>query len=136
MRTKLTQLKSRGITLLELMVVLVVLSILVSIAYPSYVDHVRRTRRADAMTGLTELANLQERYYTQYFTYATNEGVLNHSGTSPDGYYNLTAVGSATGYTLTATAVASGPQNQDTPCTTMRLRSNGVKTPATPCWKR
>lgn len=125
--------KYRGITLIELMVVLVVLSILISIAYPSYVDHVRRTRRADAMTGLTEMANLQERYYTQNFRYAPNNTSLGHNGLSPDQYYDLSVSGSATGYTLTATANA--PQDQDTGCTTMTLRSNGLKTP-NECWKR
>jgi type IV pilus assembly protein PilE len=128
------KMKSRGITLIELMVVLVVLSILISIAYPSYVDHVRRTRRADAMTGLTEMANLQERYYTQKFQYATDITNLNHGGVSPDGYYNLSIPSnSLTSYTLTATANA--PQDQDIDCTTMTLRSNGVKAPDT-CWKR
>jgi type IV pilus assembly protein PilE len=125
--------RSSGITLIELMVVLVVLSILISIAYPSYVDHVRRARRADAMTGLTEMANLQERFYTQYFRYATNNASLGHNGLSPDQYYDLNINGSATGYTLTA--AAKPPQDLDTDCTTMTLRSNGLKTPDT-CWKR
>ncbi len=135
MGTKLMKMKSRGITLIELMVVLVVLSILISIAYPSYVDHVRRARRADAMTGLTEMANLQERFYTQNFRYAPNLTSLGHTSTSPDGYYDLSINSVPTSYTLTATPVAGGSQNQDTGCTTMRLRSNGVKSPPS-CWKR
>ncbi len=130
------KIKSRGITLIELMVVLVVLAILVSIAYPSYVDQMRRTRRADAMTGLTEMANLQERFYTQNFRYAPNRTSLGHNGLSPDDYYNLSITNSVpTSYTLTATADALGPQTKDTGCTTMTLRSNGVKSPPT-CWKR
>ncbi len=116
------------------MVVLIVLAILASIAYPSYLDHVRRSRRADAITGLTELANLQERHYTQTFAYATSPGALNHSGKSPDGYYDLTIPNfTTTSYTLRATANA--PQDQDTGCTSMSLTNTGAKTPAN-CWKR
>ncbi len=125
--------QSRGITLIELMVVLIVLSILVSFALPTYFDQVRRTRRADAMTGLTELANLQERFYTQNFRYAPNETSLGHAGNSPDQYYNLSVSGSATGYTLNA--LANAPQDKDTGCTTMTLRSTGSKTPDG-CWRR
>ena len=132
------KIRSRGITLMELMVVLAVLAILVSIAFPTYFEQVRRTRRADAMTVLTELANLQERRFTQTFAYAsvlgTGAGGLNHSGVSPDGYYNLSLVSSVpTSYTLTATA--NPPQDKDTGCTTLTLDSTGAKAPAT-CWKR
>ncbi len=126
--------KLRGITLIELMVVLVVLAILVSIAYPTYVDQVRRTRRADAMTALTEMANLQERYYTQKFEYATDITNLKRSSASPDGYYTLDIPSnSLNSYTVRASAIA--PQDKDTNCTTMTMRSNGVKAPAD-CWKR
>ncbi len=134
----MTAMKSsiRGITLIELMVVLIVLAVLASIAYPSYVDQVRRSRRADAITGLTELANLQERHYTQTFTYATTAGALNHSGKSPDEYYVVSVAASATTtYTLTANAAVGSPQQKDTGCTSMSLTNTGAKTPAT-CWQR
>ena len=58
---------------------------------------------------------------------------------SPDGYYSLALSNvSATGFTVTATAVAGKSQNDDTGCTAMTLTVAGLamsKMPAT-CWSQ
>lgn len=56
--------KSKGFTLIELMIVVAILGIIAAIAYPSYQDSVMRSQRADALTTLSRLASEQERFYT------------------------------------------------------------------------
>ncbi len=129
--------RSKGITLIELMIALAVVGILAAIAYPSYQNQVRRSNRADAITALTAMANAQERFYLANNTYATTTpplGFAAGAGNSLRGFYTLTvAAANATQFTLTATAVAGGSQAGDTGCTVLNLTSTGQKTPAN-CW--
>ena len=64
--------RSKGMTLIELMIAVAVVGILATIAYPSYQNQVRRSNRADAITALTAMANAQERFYLANNTYATD----------------------------------------------------------------
>ncbi|MCP4091353.1 MAG: prepilin-type N-terminal cleavage/methylation domain-containing protein, partial [Gammaproteobacteria bacterium] len=56
--------KSRGFTLIELMIVVAIVGILAAIAYPSYQEQVRKSRRADANGALLGLANAMQRHAT------------------------------------------------------------------------
>ena len=62
--------RSRGFTLIEVMMTVVIIGILAAIAYPAYQDQVRKGRRADAMAQLLTLAQAYERFYTSNNTYA------------------------------------------------------------------
>ena len=68
--------RSKGMTLIELMIAVAVVGILATIAYPSYQNQVRRSNRADAITALTAMANAQERSYLANNMYATNTAPL------------------------------------------------------------
>jgi type IV pilus assembly protein PilE len=118
--------KTKGFTLLELMIVVVIVGILAAIAFPTYQGVVRKTRRADAQKDLLGLANALERYHTQNDTYedaadADDKPIASlypayspSDGGAGGAFYTLTATAlSDTGYTLTATPVAGKTQEDD-----------------------
>ncbi|MFZ1324990.1 MAG: type IV pilin protein [Candidatus Contendobacter sp.] len=144
------QSRSKGFTLIELMIVVAVVGILGAIAYPAYQDSVRKSRRADAKGVLLEAAQWMERFYTENSRYDQLRGggavpfaasgltKAPKTGGPAGGYYTITlsAVGQDT-YTLTAAPLATGGQNSDT-CGTMTLNNAGVKTVSSStvakCW--
>lgn len=109
--------RSKGFTLIELMIVIAILGILAAIAIPSYQDSVRRAKRADAQGALMGLANAMERHFTANNTFLgagspdTGAPTIFSTQVPVDGgtaYYNLTiSAATASSYTLTATATGS-----------------------------
>ncbi|WP_443082364.1 type IV pilin protein [Tepidimonas sp.] len=124
------------------MIVVAIIGILAAIAYPSYTRYVREARRADAVAAITRVQLAQERYRANNPAYAGDLATLGiTSNTSPDGYYTVAISGqSATGYTVTATAVSGGPQANDTGCTTIAMVVSGGSATPSPgsaaCWKK
>jgi type IV pilus assembly protein PilE len=117
---------TRGFTLIELMIVIAIIGIISAIAYPSYDSYMKKSRRADAKAGLTRMADLQERFYLQNNTYASDVSKVGGADTK-EGYYTLSISNAdVNGYTLIATANAV--QADDTGCTIMWLSSTGAKT--------
>ncbi len=141
--------KSRGFTLIELMIVVAIVAILAAIAYPSYQDSVRKSRRADARAVLLEAAQFMERRYTENFQAgytSVNNAALTAAGlgSSPkDGgtaYYNIQVVTVANPPSFTLSAQPVGAQSGDTGCGTLSLTNTGLKTvsgpkPAAECWR-
>lgn len=61
--------RTRGITLIELLITITVVGIIAAFAYPSYLESVHKARRADAQGALTGLAQAMERWFTEHGTY-------------------------------------------------------------------
>ncbi len=131
--------RSRGFSLIEVLVTCVIVGILAAIALPSYQKQIQKTRRSDAKSALIGAAGQMERYFTERSTYATatlgSGGV--YAATTENGYYTLSLANlSATTYTLLA--APAGAQTGDL-CGTMSYTEQGVKgvtgsLPVTECW--
>ena len=67
----MTQARTYGFTLIELMVAVVILAIIVGIAYPSYRNYMVQTRRSDAQSILTQVTNNQEKFFSNCNRYTT-----------------------------------------------------------------
>lgn len=130
--------KSKGFTLIELMIVVAIIGIIAAIAYPSYQEQVAKSRRGDCSGALVGLANAMERFYSVNSTYL-GAGVSGADTGAPaatlfastcpvDGgapTYNL-SIAAATASTFTLQAVPTGPQTGDR-CGTLTLTNTGVK---------
>jgi prepilin-type N-terminal cleavage/methylation domain-containing protein len=64
-----TQSRSKGFTLIELMIVVAIVAILTTIAYPNYRDYVIRGQLVDATQGLAAVRANMERYFQDNRTY-------------------------------------------------------------------
>ncbi|MEH6467736.1 MAG: type IV pilin protein [Porticoccus sp.] len=61
--------KSRGFTLIEVMIVVAIIAILVGIAIPNYREYVIRANRAVAKGAILEVASRQEQYFVNNRSY-------------------------------------------------------------------
>jgi len=123
--------RSRGFTLIELMITVAIVGILAAIAYPGYQQYVRRAARSAAQSFMLTIAAKQEQYMLDARNYTTTIGTGGLVLTAPaetTGRYTFavtTAAGPPPTYAITATA--TGAQAVDG---NLGLTSDGVKTPA------
>lgn len=126
-----SQTRSRGFTLIELMMAVAVLGIIVAVALPSYNDSIRKSRRTDAFTALSNVQQAQERWrannpaYCDQLTAAANAtpAGLAQPSTTSNGHYTVSLESvSATGYALVATAISTSSQANDGSCARLRVR--------------
>ena len=114
---------SSGVTLSELIIVIAIVGILVSVGYPSYIRSKMESRRAEATGTLIATQGLVERYLVEnnqptfgstdlalarFANYSTSSG---SPKLTTNGYYVITIVTDSTGYTINATATATGALN-------------------------
>lgn len=132
--------RSRGFTLVELMVVCAIIAILVAIAVPSYAAYMKQSRRADAEGTLMDIAQREQQYLLDQRAYATSKatlGVTIPPDVSP--FYTITicqttvAPCAAPGgvpptFAAIATPIAGTAQAGDY---TLTLDNTGLKTPTT-----
>ncbi|PCJ85403.1 MAG: hypothetical protein COA54_11135 [Thiotrichaceae bacterium] len=114
------KIKSKGFTMVELMIVIAIIGILAAVGYPAYTESVKKAARGDGMDSLMSLAGHMEEFYLNNDTY---DGATVISTSSSDGYYTLSITTQTPfGYLLTAEPVAGDAQ-----CGDLTLDSLGQK---------
>ena len=105
--------RSRGFTLIELMITVAIVGVLAAIAYPSYQQYVRKAARSAAQSFMLTIAAKQEQYILDARVYTNTIGGGGLVLTAPpetDNRYTFsvtTAVGPPPTFTISATAIGS-----------------------------
>ena len=124
--------RSRGFTLLELMIAVAIVAIIATIAYSSFMRQVAKSRRTDAKAALLSCAQMLERFNTQSGSYAAGaDAAVNTAcvGTTTHGYYQMPTgniPGSAGAGTFLIAATPIGAQAAD-PCGSFTYTQDGNK---------
>lgn len=120
--------RTKGFTLIELMIVVAIVAILAAIAYPSYLEQIRKNRRAQGKADLMELAQGLERSFTTDRTYANYTLAFAQSPRdAASGYYGLTlALDAAKPSYYKLKAAPQGAQSADR-CGILTIDSVGSK---------
>lgn len=134
--------KTRGFTLIELMIVVLVVAILAGLALTAYNKQIRKSRRAEAKQALSDVSLRQEKWranHTDYLGTNSVAGDILLFGTYDSATYYTIAITTAkspTAYSLTATP-KTADQLKDS-CGTLGLQMSAgsiTTTPTTPgCW--
>jgi type IV pilus assembly protein PilE len=130
--------RTKGITLIELMVVVVIVALLAAIAYPSYRRYAVRTNRTEAKVGLLQLTQALEKCYTRIHDYDACTDEVDLGALDSERYAFSADAVDATTYTLQAVP-QGGQADDDAQCGTLTIDQEGQREQTGPgttreCW--
>lgn len=147
--------KTKGFTLMEVVIAMAIAGVLAAIAIPSYRDYVLRNDRAVAKRILTELVAQQESRFLRQRSYAVDfvdlvniasgdptEVFIDKQGqfrtaVADEGVIYQLNIEDATADAFRLTATAVNAQARDADCPELELRSTGQRLPnGNDCWER
>ena len=128
--------RSRGFTLIELMIVVAIVAILAAVAYPSYTAYVKRGHRAAARSQLLQADQYMKKFYASNDSYAADRGgatsalparlqISPPEATAGDELYAIT-ISAKTGTSFTLSATPKGAMTGDK-CGTFTIDQTGRK---------
>jgi len=107
--------RTRGFTLIELMIVVAIIAIIAAIAIPSLLNARKAGNEASAVSSLRTLTTVSETYRSRFQSYAGTLGQLSASnyidnvlGSGTKAGYSFNYTGTADSWTCTASPVATG----------------------------
>jgi type IV pilus assembly protein PilE len=124
--------RSRGFTLIEMMIVVGIIGILSAIAYPSYQNYVLRAKRSAAQQLMLDMTSREQQYMLDARSYTGTVGTGGLNVTVPTDVaatytFAIVVDNTATPPIFTITATAIGSQLKDGNLT---LNNLGQKTPS------
>ncbi len=104
--------KTKGFTLLEILIVLVILAVVAGLAIPAYISAVEKSRKQEAIASLSAIRDAEQRFFAINNTYSATYAGLDFDptaavvGNTPNFAYAAPVV-AGQAYTVTATRNAN-----------------------------
>lgn len=130
--------RTRGFSLIEVMIITAVVALLATLAYPAYQDQVMKARRSTAKATLTDAGSRQEQFFLNNKTYTETVGAggLNLATTTDGGFYTLSVDAETAACPIDRCwrmRATPEPAQADDRCGELTVSSEGTRTP-TECW--
>ncbi|WP_396269784.1 type IV pilin protein [Ideonella sp.] len=136
---RLSAVRPKGFTLIELMIVVAIVGILATVAFPSFNSYLVKSRRAEAKAMLQQVAMWMERNQAATYRYDRDleNGSINNARLTALGFDRTPATGtmhyqiqfaaiSANAFVVSATP-QGGQATDDATCGTLAISSSGLR---------